>query len=383
MICDASFIFRHKVSIWDVPKKIIYILYIYIFLFLKFRGLAAPAKGRSVHSLIQRICAVPWGDQWYKGIRWGGQAQREREELLSLLLLFFFFFFFFFLFFFCLFLLLFLLFLVFLLFVVFFCLVFMVFPTCQVRVVRFYISHRLLLLLLLPSFLRAGPQPRAATSYREQPRPVFLAGPQPRPVFPAEPQPQAPCPVFLARPQPRADMSSVPSATSSVHCQTSAASTASSVPGQTSTCSLPDFNREQPPPVFPVGPQHQKECQKLCQQESQKCWRLVFSWRKFDLRAFAALVLACPWCVANFMTSYFALGINRLWAELSGGVRDSWSSLEVYWHVRTCTVAVRAFDLPSGNLLTYVWFLFFIHICLTGGILTCVGMFGVKLVTLL
>ena len=35
---------------------------------------------------------------------------------------------------------------------------------------------------------------------------------------------------------------------------------------------------------------------------------------------------------------------------------------EIYWHV---------------------WFLFFIHICLTGGILTCVGMFGVKLVTLL
>ena len=45
-------------------------------------------------------------------------------------------------------------------------------PTCQVRVVRFYVSHRLLLLLvLLPSSSRLN---------RKQPRPVFSAGPEPR-----------------------------------------------------------------------------------------------------------------------------------------------------------------------------------------------------------
>ena len=72
------------------------------------------------------------------------------------------------------------------------------FPTCQVRVVRFYVSCLLLLLGLLPppprppcpppaplrsmSVCPAGPQPRPST-----PRPVFPAGPQPRPSTPSVP----------------------------------------------------------------------------------------------------------------------------------------------------------------------------------------------------
>ena len=94
------------------------------------------------------------------------------------------------------------------------------FPTCQVRVVRFYVSCLLLssspLLLLL-----LNRDPRCT---------VFSVGPQldhPRPVFPAGPQP---------RPSPP----SVPCRTSptTIHAQ----------------CSLPDLNREYPRQVFPAGP---------------------------------------------------------------------------------------------------------------------------------
>ena len=82
------------------------------------------------------------------------------------------------------------------------------FPTCQVRVVRFYVSCLLLssspLLLLL---LNRGPR-----------RTVFSVGPQPRPSTP------------------------------SVPCRTST----TTIPAQ---CSLPDLNHDHPRPVFPAGPQ--------------------------------------------------------------------------------------------------------------------------------
>ena len=139
------------------------------------------------------------------------------------------------------------------------------FPTCQVRVVRFYVSCLLLLssssppLLLSSSPLLSSPllssppppaQPRSTLSVpcrtstttihaqcalpdlnhdipaqcslpdlnREYPRPVFPAGPQPRPSTP------------------------------SVPCRTSTAT----IPAQ---CSLPDLNHDHPRPVFPAGPQ--------------------------------------------------------------------------------------------------------------------------------
>ena len=85
---------------------------------------------------------------------------------------------------------------------------FVFFPTCQVRVVRFYVSCLLLssspLLLLLLN--------------RDPRRTVFSVGPQPRPSTP------------------------------SVPCRTST----TTIPAQ---CSLPDLNHDHPRPVFPAGPQ--------------------------------------------------------------------------------------------------------------------------------
>ena len=83
----------------------------------------------------------------------------------------------------------------------------MFFPTCQVRVVRFYVSC--LLLSSSPLLLLLNRDPR---------RTVFSVGPQPQPSTP------------------------------SVPCRTST----TTIPAQ---CSLPDLNHDHPRPVFPAGPQ--------------------------------------------------------------------------------------------------------------------------------
>ena len=132
------------------------------------------------------------------------------------------------------------------------------FPTCQVRVVRFYVSCLLLprppppplllvlllllvvlllvvlvvvLLVLLVQLRPAIHSVLCRTSTttihaqcslpdlnHDQPRPVFPAGPQPRPSTPS-----VPC----------------RTSTTTIHAQ----------------CSLPHLNREYPRPVFPAGPQ--------------------------------------------------------------------------------------------------------------------------------
>ena len=99
------------------------------------------------------------------------------------------------------------------------------FPTCQVRVVRFYVSGLVLssspLLLLLN---------------HEHPRPVFPAGPQPRPS-----PPSVPC----------------RTSTTTIHAQ----------------CSLPDLNREYPRPVFPAGPQPRVSTPSVpCRTSCRKIW---------------------------------------------------------------------------------------------------------------
>ena len=105
------------------------------------------------------------------------------------------------------------------------------FPTCQVRVVRFYVS------CLRPS---APPAFRLACSSSSSPRP-------PRPTATCDPQRSLPDlnhdrprPVFPAGPQPRPSTPSVPcrTSTTTIHAQ----------------CSLPDLNREHPRQVFPAGP---------------------------------------------------------------------------------------------------------------------------------
>ena len=106
----------------------------------------------------------------------------------------------------------------------------MFFPTCQVRVVRFYQS------CLLPS--------APAFRFRLLPRPPR----PPRPTAIRDPHCSVPdlnhdhpCSVFPAGPQPRPSTPSVPcrTSTTTIHAQ----------------CSLPDLNREHPRPVFPAGPQ--------------------------------------------------------------------------------------------------------------------------------
>ena len=91
------------------------------------------------------------------------------------------------------------------------------FPTCQVRVIRFYVSCLLLLLLLLFPLL------------------LLLRLLLPRP----------PLPPHRCLPRPSAQMRL---AIHSVRCRTSTRT----IHAQ---CSLPDLNHEHPRPVFPAGPQ--------------------------------------------------------------------------------------------------------------------------------
>ena len=126
------------------------------------------------------------------------------------------------------------------------------FPTCQVRVVRFYVSCFLLvlvllllvllllvllvllLLLLLASLLLSSPRLLSSCFLpdlnHDHPRPVFPAGPQPRPSTPS-----VPC---------RTSTTIIPAQCS---CRTST----TTIHAQ---CSLPDLNREYPRQVFPAGP---------------------------------------------------------------------------------------------------------------------------------
>ena len=155
------------------------------------------------------------------------------------------------------------------------------FPTCQVRVVRFYVNSRASSFSSF-SFSASPPPPRTSTTTshaqcslpdlnHDQPRPVFAAGPQPRPSMPSvrcrtstttihaqcslpDLNHDHPRPVFAAGPQPR------PS-TPSVRCRTS-------ITTSHAQCSLPDLNHDHQCPVLAAGPQ--VLCQKLCQIESQK-----------------------------------------------------------------------------------------------------------------
>ena len=137
------------------------------------------------------------------------------------------------------------------------------FPTCQVRVVRFYVNSRA---SSFSSFSFSRFASSASDLNHDQPRPVFAAGPQPRPATPSvrcrtstttshaqcslpDLNHDQPRPVFAAGPQPR------PS-TPSVRCRTSTTTIHAK-------CSLPDLNPDQPRPVFAAGPQ--LLCQKLCQ----------------------------------------------------------------------------------------------------------------------
>ena len=126
----------------------------------------------------------------------------------------------------------------------------MFFPTCQVRVVRFYVSCLLLpppascfvLLLLssssslssLSSLSSSSSSSSSSSLLNCDPRStVFSAGPQPRP-----PTPSVPC----------------RTSTTTIHAQ----------------CSLPDRNHDHPRPVFPAGPHVGKYGTKNVQKKVRK-----------------------------------------------------------------------------------------------------------------
>ena len=132
------------------------------------------------------------------------------------------------------------------------------FPTCQVRVVRFYVSClplllllllllvlrllvRLLLLVQLRSAIHIVRCRTSITTIHAQRSMPDLNHDHPCQCSLPDLNHDHPRPVFPAGPQPRPSTPSVP-------CRTSTAS----IPAQ---CSLPDLNREHPRPVFPAGPQ--------------------------------------------------------------------------------------------------------------------------------
>ena len=146
------------------------------------------------------------------------------------------------------------------------------FPTCQVRVVRFYLSCLLLLLLSSSSLLLLS---SSSSSRCPPPLVVLLVSlssssscstatrdPQcslpdlnhdhPRPVFPAGPQPGPSTPSVPCR-----------TSTTAIHAQWSCRTSTATIHAQ---CSLPDLNREYPRQVFPAGPQPRPYAQcSLCQ----------------------------------------------------------------------------------------------------------------------
>ena len=138
------------------------------------------------------------------------------------------------------------------------------FPTCQVRVVRFYVSclplssppPLLLLVVLLLVLLVLLVQLRPAihsvlcrtstTTIHAQCSLPGLNHDHARPVFPAGPQPRP--------------------STPSVPCRTST----TTIPAQ---CSLPDLNHDHPRPVFPAGPQPRVSTPSVpCRTSCRKIW---------------------------------------------------------------------------------------------------------------
>ena len=120
------------------------------------------------------------------------------------------------------------------------------FPTCQVRVVRFYVSCLLLssspLLLLLLN--------------RDPRRTVFSVGPQPRPSTP------------------------------SVPCRTST----TTIPAQ---CSLPDLNHDHPRPVFPARPQPRVSTPSVpCRTSCRKIWDKECAEERKNVRQVCYILLA-------------------------------------------------------------------------------------------
>ena len=150
------------------------------------------------------------------------------------------------------------------------CLLF--FPTCQVRVVRFYVSC---LLLSSSSCSTATLDAQCSLSdlNHDHPRPVFPAGPQPRPS-----PPSVPC----------------RTSTTSIHAQ----------------CSLPDLNREYPRQVFPAGPHVGRYGTKNVQKKVRKNVRQVCYILLANSRVCGRVTGAMPLLTLQ-VAKFEAISLNR------------------------------------------------------------------------
>ena len=146
------------------------------------------------------------------------------------------------------------------------------FPTCQVRVVRFYVSC---LLLSSSSCSTATLDAQCSLSdlNHDHPRPVFPAGPQPRPS-----PPSVPC----------------RTSTTTIHAQ----------------CSLPDLNREYPRQVFPAGPHVGRYGTKNVQKKVRKNVRQVCYILLANSRVCGRVTGAMPLLTLQ-VAKFEAISLNR------------------------------------------------------------------------
>ena len=146
------------------------------------------------------------------------------------------------------------------------------FPTCQVRVVRFYVSC---LLLSSSSCSTAALDAQCSLSdlNHDHPRPVFPAGPQPRPS-----PPSVPC----------------RTSTTTIHAQ----------------CSLPDLNREYPRQVFPAGPHVGRYGTKNVQKKVRKNVRQVCYILLANSRVCGRVTGAMPLLTLQ-VAKFEAISLNR------------------------------------------------------------------------
>ena len=176
---------------------------------------------------------------------------------------------------------------------------FIYFPTCQVRVVRFYVSCLLLssspLLLLLLN--------------RDPRRTVFSVGPQPRPSTP------------------------------SVPCRTST----TTIPAQ---CSLPDLNHDHPRPVFPAGPQPRVSTPSVpCRTSCRKIERMSDKYVIYYLQTRACVVEWPGQC--HFLLCRWQSLKQSVWTDdrVTGVDRDISTSVPLELFAKT---------LETGNILQQV-----------------------------
>ena len=140
-------------------------------------------------------------------------------------------------------------------------------------------------------------------------------------------------------------------------------------------CSLPDVNCEQLRPVFPVGPPHQNIYVKkhVTSYLSKKSEMLASCFLEGNLIS-QPLVLACLWCIANFLTSALGrAGQDKLTQKSS---RQVWR-FSTFWNVGiTRSKVVVFFFLLLLLLLLLLWLLLLLLLLLVVVVVVVVVFFS-------